>query len=56
MMEQIYPQLKSVSAYRALLQEPAGQQLTGLFAALAHGDGEAAIDCYTCLLYTSRCV
>lgn len=47
MMEQIYPQLKSVSAYRALLQEPAGQQLTGLFAALAHGDGEAAIDCYT---------
>ena len=47
MLEHVYPQLKSVSAYRSLLQEPAGTLLTGLFGALAHGEGERAIDCYT---------
>ena len=39
MLEHVYPQLKSVSAYRSLLQEPAGTLLTGLFGALAHGEG-----------------
>ena len=49
MLEYVYPQLKSVSVYRSLLQERAGEQLTGLFGALAHGEGESAIDCYTAL-------
>ena len=49
MLEHVYPQLKSVSAYRSLLQEPAGESLVELYRALAHGDGEGAIDCYTAL-------
>lgn len=51
-MEHFYAQLRCVSAYRALLQEPGGQRLARLFAAIAHGDGESAIDCYTALFET----
>lgn len=48
-MEQFYAQLKSVSPYRALLRTPAGEQLTGLFSALAHKDGEEAMERYAAL-------
>jgi uncharacterized protein len=47
--ESMYAALKSVSAYRALLKEDAGQRLTALFAALEQGAGEQAMDEYTAL-------
>ena len=47
--DSMYAALKSVSAYRTLLNEEAGQRLTALFAALEAGNGEQAMDEYTAL-------
>lgn len=47
--ENYYAALKSVSPYRALLEERTGACLLGLFAALARGEGEAAMDRYAAL-------
>lgn len=47
--DSMYAALKSVSAYRTLLNEEAGQRLTALFAALETGNGEQAMDEYTAL-------
>lgn len=45
--ESMYAALKSVSLYRSLLEEPAGQRLTGLFSALEQENGAQAMEEYT---------